>query len=315
MKICCVIVTYNRKQLLVECINSILQQTINVNNIIVVDNNSNDGTDELLQENNLMDKITYKKLTKNIGGAGGFNFGIGESLKDIYDWVWIMDDDSIPTKTALEELLNAQSILKDENISFLCSKVIGMNNEEMNLPLISERNTENGYPIWMKYLDKSIVEVKAATFVSVLIKTEAVKKVGLPWKEFFLWGDDIEYTLRLNKYFGPGYVVGKSIVIHKRVNARNISLVEESNSNRITLYKYKYRNDILLHEYNGKLKNFMLTTKQILNCILILFKSNNFKYKKFKIATIGTLDGLLNIKLRKSFKNRFKSITNYSMGE
>ena len=185
----------------------------------------------------------------------------------------------------------------------------------MNLPIISDRNGENGYPIWMKYLDNSIVEVKAATFVSVLIKTEAIKRVGLPWQEFFIWGDDIEYTLRLNKYFGPGYAIGKSIVVHKRVNARNISLIEESNPNRIEMYKYKYRNDILLHEYNGIGRNVILTTKQILHCISILFRSDNLRYKKFKIATIGTLNGMLNIKLRKRFKDRFKNLTNYSMGE
>lgn len=315
MSVCCVIVTYNRKELLAECINSILNQTVEVKDIIVVDNNSNDGTEEFLQENKLMDKIIYNKLSENIGGAGGFNYGIKESTKKEYEWVWIMDDDSIPNSTALEELLKANNLIQEENLSFLCSKVIGYNNEEMNIPLISERNSENGYPIWMKYLNESIAEVKAATFVSVLLKSEAIKSVGLPWKEFFLWGDDIEYTLRLNKYFGPGYVVGKSIVVHKRKDAKNLSLKEETNENRINLYRYKYRNDILLNVYSSKLRGLLRNIKQLIYCLEILFLKDKLKYKKFKIAVMGTLDGIFNIKLRRSFKNRGNKIISSYVGD
>lgn len=304
MKICCVIVTYNRKKLLIESIKSVLNQTYKVEDVLVIDNNSTDGTKEFLIENNLMNKISYNKLTSNIGGAGGFNAGIKESLKKQYDWVWIMDDDSIPVNTALENLIRSLDELKNEKISFLCSKVIGPENEEMNIPLISERIGKNGYPLWMKYLDKGIVEVKAATFVSVLINFEAIKKVGLPWKQFFIWGDDIEYTLRLTKYFGCGYSIGKSIVIHKRIGAKNLSIMQEDNINRIKMYKYKYRNDIFLHSYNTKKKAIILTMKQFIEAFKVLIKSKSFRIKKFLIIIFSTLNGIFNIKLRKEFKNR-----------
>lgn len=304
MKVCCVVVTYNRKKLLIECINSILQQTVSVNDIIVIDNNSSDGTKEFLEANKLMEKVCYKRLEENVGGAGGFNEGIKEALNKEYDWVWIMDDDSIPNSTALEELLKANDILKGENVSFLCSKVIGINNEQMNIPIVSDRNGENGYPIWMKYLNESIIEVKAATFVSVLIKTEAIKQVGLPWKQFFLWGDDIEYTLRLSKYFGQGYVIGNSIVVHKRIGAKNLSIIEEENINRLKMYKYQYRNNIFLQVYDSRLKRIVLTIKQILSIGKILAKSKKYRIKKAIIVLCSTFDGMLNIKLKKEFKDR-----------
>lgn len=304
MKICCVIVTYNRKQLLIESIKSVLNQTYEVEDILVIDNNSTDGTGEFLIENNLMNKISYHKLESNIGGAGGFNEGIKESLKKQYDWVWIMDDDSVPTNTALENLIISLDELKNEKISFLCSKVIGPDSEEMNIPLVSERIGENGYPLWMKYLDKGIIEVKAATFVSVLINFEAIKRVGLPWKQFFIWGDDIEYTLRLTRYFGVGYSIGKSIVIHKRIGAKNLSILQESNINRIKMYNYKYRNDIFLYSYNTKNKAIILTVKQFIEAFKVLIKSKSFRIRKFYIIISSTLNGIFNIKLRKEFKNR-----------
>ena len=163
-----------------------------------------------------------------------------------------MDDDTIPTQSALEELILAKEALQSENISFLCSKVIGLNGEEMNLPTISRRTDETNYPIWMKHLDKSIIEVEDATFVSLLINVDAINKLGLPWKEFFIWGDDTEYTMRLTSMYGPAYVVGKSIVVHKRFGPSNLSIVDETNVNRIAMYRYQFRNGLInASEYFG----------------------------------------------------------------
>ena len=216
-----------------------------------------------------------------------------------------MDDDTIPTKTALEELVIGINNIKETNIGFVSSKVVGINNEEMNIPNVSKRLDKNEYPIWMKYLNKSIIEVESATFVSTLINIEAIKKVGLPWKEFFIWGDDIEYTLRISRNFGAGYAVGKSIVVHKRKSAKNLSLIEEDNLNRLNMYKYKYRNDIIIsNNYNS----FKVRIKVIINTSLygikVLFKSRKHKLKKFNIVFSSMLVALFDIKIKSSFNKR-----------
>lgn len=306
MDICCVVVTYNRKELLIECIEAILNQTYKLKKIIIIDNNSTDGTEKILGEKDVLSipYIQYLKLDKNIGGAGGFSKGVREALKDSYDWVWLMDDDTIPLPNALEELIYSLQTVKEKNLSFLCSKVIGVSDEEMNIPNISKRVSENGYNIWMKYLNKGIVEVESATFVSVLINYDGIRKVGLPWEKFFIWGDDIEYTLRLSKNYGPGYVVGKSIVVHKRIGAKNLSIIEENDINRLNMYKYKFRNEMLLLEY----MNFSGKVKSIIAIFLFMFKvlikSEEKKLKKFYIVLSATLNGLFNRSLKKAFKNR-----------
>lgn len=308
MKICSVIVTYNRKELLKECINAILAQSYEVSNIIIIDNCSTDGTEEKLKNENIIGnkKVKYIKLKENIGGAGGFNAGVKEALKNQYDWVWIMDDDTIPTKTALEELLKGRNVIA-EKVSFLCSKVIGPKHEEMNIPNISRRVEANGYQSWIKYLNEGIIEVSSATFVSVLINYKAIKKIGLPWSEFFIWGDDIEYTSRLTNHYGNGYVIGKSIVIHKRFGAKNITIVEEGNKNRLKFYKYKYRNDILIAKAYGGLKAYLkviiLSLRDIKNIIL---HSKMYKFLKIKLLIKSLLNGIFNISLNKRFKSRFK---------
>ena len=89
-------------------------------------------------------------------------------------------------------------------------------NESMNVPDIDMSSTENGYADWYRKLSNGLIKIEAATFVSLLINGEAIKKCGLPCKDFFIWGDDTEYTTRITRNFGPAYMVGKSVAIHKR---------------------------------------------------------------------------------------------------
>ena len=51
MKVAAIVVTYNRKQLLKECLNAILNQTAEVERIIVINNASTDGTEDLFKKN------------------------------------------------------------------------------------------------------------------------------------------------------------------------------------------------------------------------------------------------------------------------
>ena len=306
MRVHAVVVTYNRKELLQECIDAILEQTISVEKLIVVDNNSTDGTESFMRDNGYFDNavIEYMKLPENIGGAGGFYEGMKRARSYQPDWIWIMDDDTISTKTCLEELLKAKNNIKGK-VSFLASSVRGMMNEAMNVPKIS-RKQFSSYTDWYQYLDKGMVKIVKATFVSLLINIKAVNKCGLPWKEFFIWGDDSEYTQRIIRDYGPAYMVGKSLAIHKRVGSDELSLIKETNEGRIPMYFYYYRNNLIgFWEYENALYKFLCMGKLGYDFLGVLLKG---KYKRKKCAVIlkaffafvfGTYD-------RRAFKNRAK---------
>lgn len=303
-KVAAVVVTYNRKNMLASCINSILSQTRKPNKIIIIDNHSDDGTQEYLKDSNIYDNqlVEYHYLPNNIGGAGGFYEGMKHAKAQGADWVWIMDDDVIPDSNALEELLLADDII-NEKVSFLASSVRGPGNEAMNVPKIS-RNQFSKYIDWYEYLDEGIVKIVKATFVSLLVNSEAIEKCGLPWKDFFIWGDDSEYTQRVIRDFGPAYMVGKSKVTHMRQTSDELSLVKETNLGRIPMYYYYYRNNLIgFWEYETFLYRFLCMGKLGFDFLMILLKG---KYKLKKIAVIikaffafvfGTYD-------RKKFKNR-----------
>jgi len=108
-KIAAVVVTYNRKDLLKECLDALLNQTRPLDSIILIDNASTDGTPEFLKEKGYLDnpKIDYVRLPENTGGAGGFHEGVKRGYEKGYDWLWLMDDDALPEKSSLNNLLDA----------------------------------------------------------------------------------------------------------------------------------------------------------------------------------------------------------------
>lgn len=283
-----IVVTYNRKALLQECLDSLLAQTYPLKKILVINNCSTDGTEKLFVTGEKYDNPIIELITteKNLGGAGGFEKGIELSNCIECDWVWIMDDDSIPMPDALKELLRSANILDDEGVrevGFLASAVFGPDNEPMNVPRLDTSATENGYSDWYRYLKYGIVPITEATFVSILVSHSAIKKVGYPMGGYFIWGDDTEYTRRLCKSVGKAYFCGNSQVLHKRFNAKKISIFNENNANRIAMYKYYFRNALLnSKKYESRMKLF----KRILgyfgmSLACLIKKGQQYRVKKF----------------------------------
>lgn len=310
MRVTAVVVTYNRINLLKECVVALLEQTYQNMNILIVDNNSTDGTREYLQRisNTNNEKIHVLSLKENIGGAGGFYEGIRHAMQSAPDWLWLMDDDTIPEKEACEELCKAVDVLGG-NIGFLSSNVYGMNNECMNTPRMKmNQKGENGYADWNIHLEKGLVKVDSATFCACFISADAVRKVGLPLRDYFIWGDDTEYTLRLTRYYGQGWLVGKSLVLHKRANGQSLSLKKEDNPNRIHIYYYYVRNyliNVKLYYYGyfgalAKTFHFMIIMFQI------LFGKSKYKRKKIEVLLKGMSAFWLRRYNVKAVKNRTK---------
>jgi GT2 family glycosyltransferase len=287
MKIIALVVTYNRKELLIECIAALRAQTRIPDEIVVVDNASTDGTSALFSSGGELagDDIAYKRMNINSGGAGGFYKGM-EYCRDRGDRIWLMDDDCIPEPTCLECLLLADKKLAEERVSFLASQVKGPDGEAMNLPTVDMTPSSNGYPAWYLHLGESFVKIRTATFVSVLLNCDAVHQVGLPLPWYFLWGDDTEYTLRLTRDYGPAYFVGCSVAVHKRVNARQLSVWTEDNPNRIDMYFYFVRNQLFnIREYQGKSAARKSAVVYLLSCVKRLVQPR-LLWKRKRVAAV-----------------------------
>ena len=294
MKVNIVVVTYNRKVLLKECLEALLNQTYDFNKLILIDNNSTDGTYEMLKEYKIIDndKVEYVHLEKNIGGAGGFYEGMKISSSTLADWTWIMDDDTIPENEALENLVDYVNKNKISKISYLSSYVYDMDNNDANVPQFVHNNSN---------------QITAATFVSLLISNSAIKEIGLPMKDYFIWGDDTEYTLRLTKYYGPAYFVKSSKVLHKRKNTGKLNILTETNEIRINFWYYMVRNNLNNYkEYYGFkkfIRQFCYYDYLILKCIFT--PKVEKRMLKVKVLFKGIFAYLFKKYDYHAFKNRF----------
>lgn len=302
-RVTAVVVTYNRKELLAECLQALLAQTVFDTGagceleILVVDNASTDGTASSLSP--LLEReprIHYMLLEENLGGAGGFCAGMKRAVEEGCDYVWIMDDDTIPKPQALEKLLEVVNILeesREENrkagFGFLSSEVLWTDGtpcrmNRQHFPAVSgdrQKELQAGF---------GIRPVDQATFVSLLFPADVIGEMGLPIREYFIWGDDKEYTLRLAAAY-PCYYVPESLVVHK-MGQNTGSNITFDGIGRISRYFYAYRNDLATAKRRG-LKDILIYFAAFgLNMARILIKSPNHKRARLAVMWKGMLAGV-----------------------
>ena len=221
--VCAIVVTFNRKLLLLDCLDSLRRQTKSINAICIIDNFSDDGTPEILFKNGYIDtivldiitepveinffckdyrtgeiiKVHYVRMNENTGGAGGFHAGVKRAYEKGYDWFWLMDDDGKPDGECLNNLYKYNF-----DYYFIAPLVINCNNhDELSFGLYEEKQKK----IIKKMSDidslgnQDFIEGVANPFNGVLLSKKIVKNIGFPMKEFFIWGDETEYMLRVIK--------------------------------------------------------------------------------------------------------------------
>lgn len=285
-----VVVTFNRFQMLKKCISSILSQTY-ATDILIIDNASTDETSQWAQEYSQGNsQIKYYNTGANLGGAGGFNYGLKVAYELGYEYIWVMDDDCIPCQDSLERLMAADKILNGpNNYGYLSSSVLWTDGTEckMNRQKIKKNYYEN-----VHLLKDSIVQVEQSTFVSLMFPRETIKKVGLPIKDFFIWGDDIEFTRRITvRNNMSSYMVGNSQVIHamKENTGSNIATdVPE----RIDRYNYAFRNENYLYRQEGVKGFCYYFAKCGLNLIRVICKAKSHRIKRCAVIIKNMVKGL-----------------------
>jgi len=205
-----VVVTFNRKRLLSECIDALLKQSRPLDRIFIVDNASSDGTKSYLKERDYFDNpiICYIELAQNLGGAGGFHAGMAAAHKAGFDWVWVMDDDTEPHLNSLENMEHWKQY----------PRVVAIANRK-----VDRLGTDTADGLRLLPYDKAKAapysRVQFSSFVGLLIKSSAIGSIGLPKPEFFIHNDDTEYCMRL-RAIGDIALAPDSLVAHKEVARR-----------------------------------------------------------------------------------------------
>lgn len=196
---CSLIVTYNRKELLCRCIrNNLIQDTHQ--DILIIDNNSNDGTEMMLHKMGFLnnDRIMYLRNEYNMFGAGGFFIGLDYLFKKGYSMAWLMDDDGYPMKSdSLSKLLEAVDRIEDK--AFILNSAVLYNTHAFTFII-----QDGLYSIMQASKDPVNLQTKMiknqiAPFNGTLISKECYERIGNIRRDFIIHGDEIEYRERAKK--------------------------------------------------------------------------------------------------------------------
>lgn len=283
LRVAAVVVTYNRLPLLQQCLRALAAQSAHLEAIWVIDNASTDGTQTAVQAMHL-ENLVYRNTGKNLGGAGGFAYGVREAAMAGYDALWLMDDDTIPEREALKNLLECDRELEGK-YGWLSSRALAPDGTDQ--PMNRQRKTP--YTDVEGYTENQVPAVMAS-FVSLFLRTDIVKKFGIPIADFFIWSDDWEYTRRISKEL-PCYVASESRVVHAMKNPGTVNIATDVPA-RWERYRYFYRNDVVLYRREGMRGWLWLLAKDLWHTVQVVLDSRGSRCARISIIWKGFAEGV-----------------------
>ncbi len=283
LRVAAVVVTYNRLPLLQQCLRALAAQNTHLEAIWVIDNASTDGTQTAVQAMHL-ENLVYRNTGKNLGGAGGFAYGVKEAAMAGYDALWLMDDDTIPEREALQNLLECDRKLEGK-YGWLSSRALAPDGTDQ--PMNRQRKTP--YTDVEGYTENQVPAVMAS-FVSLFLRTDIVKKFGIPIADFFIWSDDWEYTRRISKEL-PCYVASESRVVHAMKNPGTVNIATDVPA-RWERYRYFYRNDVVLYRREGIRGWLWLLAKDLWHTVQVVLDSRGSRCARISIIWKGFAEGV-----------------------
>ena len=203
-KVVVVVLNYRRPQDTIECIASLIKSNYLNIEIVIVDNASGDDSVQQIQ-------LAYKNIhilvsEANLGYAGGMNIGIKYAMQKSPVYILVMNSDTIVDKSYLGILVNA---LELDTQAAAASGTIYYHSKQDKVwyaggninYLRASVFQKNGY-IPDKVLFKLEGDVTFLSGCAFLVKTSALKKVGLFDERFFMYIEDTELSERIiqNKY-------------------------------------------------------------------------------------------------------------------
>jgi len=234
MQVCGVIVTYDdRFHLLSQVIDALLKEAID--KIIIIDNGSSANTQTAIKKYSA--KVILHRFEENKGTAIGFKTGIIKAIENGCEFIWLLDDDTVPETGSLDLLKknwkNFSKIGKEKNTA-ICSyridrpnftKAFATNNPDEVLPM---KNSFAGFHIktlFTKTRERlalnrkgssepsgSSVKISAASYGGLFFHKNIIEKIGLPDESYFLYADDFDFTYRITKAGGEIWMVADSVI-------------------------------------------------------------------------------------------------------
>ena len=258
--------------MLANLLNDLSVQSRLPDEVIVVDNASLDQTESMVKVN--YPAINYIKLVENLGSAGGYYEGIKRAAESS-DFIYTLDDDVCLRPDTLSEIVKGFQLL------------------EKSLPsrIGAVRSVGKGHP------EAVSTKLDICPWRGTLFKTSVVLEAGLPSPDYFLYGEDLEYSLRLTKKGYSFYWIPTSICQERHRDRDGKTHVEifgkrsKHYNDPFRLY-YAFRNEISIYkQYHLVFKLFQAFIYAAKVMLMILLTKELTGRKAISAVTKGMIDG------------------------
>lgn len=288
-----IVVTHNRKSLLERCLKALMNQTIELAYIGIIDNASTDDTKSCVAEYQKLykERIICWRMEKNLGGAGGFCHGFQNAMKmSGWDWLMVMDDDAAPSPDYTEKLLHAAEAYQGVK-GYIGTEYVGDTNR---IAYGGRRVIENQRTLREKIMPqenycKPFFYVDIVTFVGFMLHRSVIEKAGYPDDTLFIYYDDTDYCIRVRKYTKIMHVTDAKIV-HREDFEKDVL----GNSKKEWRRYYLYRNELVIKKryISSFFVRYAWIGKACLRKMIQILKEDEHKLRGVMLTLRATFDVL-----------------------
>lgn len=296
-----IIVTWNKKELLISTLDDLLNQSYPNNKIIIVDNNSTDTTEEAIDEF-LKDKdIKYIKNEDNYGWAKGNNIGIEIALQEGAEYVLLCNNDVIiEDVNIISDLISG--LINNKGSASIISPIIKSFANKNHVQFKGISIFDNHEKIKLNKFIKNTIVLSdrykysdSAAGAFMLINSNVFKTIGLFDSKFFMYGEETDFCYRAWQKNIHTIVDLKKCLFHiggASSGGDNNSFILYYKTRNLLYFLFKHykfinRPNFFLYSY------FKQKLKTIIRIIFNRYKSNDSRTKLILVLLYGILDALL----------------------
>lgn len=301
MKILAYITAFCDEVALHRCIQAICAQSMSVNEILIVDNSPSPLAQDI-QGIPYFQKPVMTTLhhPENIGVGGGVSIALKTAMDENYDFLWLLDQDSLPNHDCLEELIHAFLAISQES-----SKSLGIvapsifdvvMQKSIGCASFDHYRFKEVIPEWDQL---SFVECDAPIISGSLVSVAAARRTDLPKAGLFIDGVDLDYGLKIRKQGFNNIVISQAILHHHlgtpmAVIFKGVQHLIHNYSAMRTYYYYRNHTYLELSYAPSIYKPLALMhrTKVMLKELALTMLYRDHKIRRMYACCLGTLHGL-----------------------
>ena len=291
-KIAVIIINWKKYDFTLKCIDSVLKSSYKNFKIILIDNESqNIFSDEI----NKSDKIHIIKNKNNEGFARANNQGVKYSIKNGFDYILLLNNDTLIKNDLIDSLIKQsknlnQKIVQPLSLNYDGTKIWNAGGTINNLfgtfrthkkgEIFKNFKSSKGFTDWF-------------TGCCVLIKSEIFTDIGYFDERFFAYYEDVDFSIRLKKMgYSIALMTDSYLQHYESASSKSINKIEGNLSPYV--HYFNTRNHILLLKKHSKSFNVIGVLLYQLIKILsyLIYFLIRFRFNKFKMVSKGLIDAI-----------------------